>query len=259
MHRGPRARAARAPPRAREARRRRPGRRARAPLDQQALGRARRGPAPDRLREGERAVHALRRLVARAGPRARAPERHDRREEDVRGPRARRRRSRSPPSGRCGSSAWTSRSWTASARRRRCSSGAARPAPSRLRSTPSSCPPAARPAPSPPRPAKLGGRAVRAVEPGESDVLFVVAPSAIPKLLALEARSQKAFTKTERADGESSSPASRTSSTSPRSRRARPTAAPPRSRTALPPAGLRLHARLRPPRARPPVRRRRAS
>ena len=47
----------------------------------------------------------------------------------------------------------------------------------------------------PPSPAKLGGRAVRAVEPGESDVLFVVAPSAIPKLLELEARSQKALTK----------------------------------------------------------------
>src|SRR5512141_3453050 len=48
----------------------------------------------------------------------------------------------------------------------------------------------------PASPPTLGGRAVRAVEPGESDVLFVVAPSAIPKLLALEAASQKTFTKT---------------------------------------------------------------
>jgi VWFA-related protein len=44
-------------------------------------------------------------------------------------------------------------------------------------------------------PATLGGRLVRAAEPGESDVLFFVAPSAIPKLLALEAGSQKALTK----------------------------------------------------------------
>ncbi len=48
----------------------------------------------------------------------------------------------------------------------------------------------------PPVPATLGGRTVRATETGESDVLFVVAPSAIPKLLALEAGAQKAFTKT---------------------------------------------------------------
>jgi VWFA-related protein len=47
-----------------------------------------------------------------------------------------------------------------------------------------------------PAPATLGGRLVRAAEPGESDVLFFVAPSAIPKLLALEAGAQKSFSKT---------------------------------------------------------------
>ncbi len=52
------------------------------------------------------------------------------------------------------------------------------------------------PGAAPPPPATLGGRPVHATETGESDVLFVVAPSAIPKLLALEAHAQKAFTKT---------------------------------------------------------------
>ncbi|MEO8054172.1 MAG: VWA domain-containing protein [Acidobacteriota bacterium] len=45
-------------------------------------------------------------------------------------------------------------------------------------------------------PATLGGRLVRAAEPGESDLLFFVAPSAVPKLLALEAGAQKSFSKT---------------------------------------------------------------
>jgi VWFA-related protein len=45
--------------------------------------------------------------------------------------------------------------------------------------------------------ATLGGRRVHSVESGESEALLVVAPSAVPKLLALEAASQKAFSKTD--------------------------------------------------------------
>ena len=52
------------------------------------------------------------------------------------------------------------------------------------------------PGAAPPPLATIGGRTVRATETGESDVLFVVAPSAIPKLVALEAGAQKALTKT---------------------------------------------------------------
>ena len=62
----------------------------------------------------------------------------------------------------------------------------------------------------PPAPATLGGRIVRAAEPGETDVLFVVAPSAIPKLVALEAKAQKSFSKTNSQAVASSSTASRT-------------------------------------------------